>query len=154
LDNGERDTGGHNEGGASNHTGGINQGQGSQSQGQEVQGNREHERRGLQNMTQKLRINSKIKLHVHRALGRPRHCELESELKDFLVNTGDLNLILRRGTDTQRYRNIQISSLKLSVTHGAAIEDSSLRFSSSKVLFAICADRPTVQTHWKCSAGL
>jgi len=50
---GERDTAGHNEGGACNHTGGNNQEQGSQSQGQEVQG---HERRGLQNKTQELRI--------------------------------------------------------------------------------------------------
>jgi len=40
----ERDTSGHNEGAASNHTGGNNQDQGRWAQGQEMQRNRRHER--------------------------------------------------------------------------------------------------------------
>jgi len=60
LDNGERDTGGHNEGVASNHPGGNNQDQGRQLQGQEVQGNGGHERRGLQNETQNKRQKLRI----------------------------------------------------------------------------------------------
>jgi len=56
LDTRERDTGGHNEGGASDHTGGPNQEQGRYSQGHEMQGNRNRFQNKTQNKTQKLWI--------------------------------------------------------------------------------------------------
>jgi len=64
LDTGERDTGGHNEGGASNHTGGTNQELGRQAQGQEMQGNRRHERQGFQNKTGNKTQNKTHKLRI------------------------------------------------------------------------------------------